>query len=631
VEYFNNQDVVALIEGKSGIIALIDEVATFNDASTDKLMNTLERSLMSHEHFAMARGGGRPRGKIGVKPHRPSIAILLNAVGLSREDREETKEPLSSRAAAAAAAAAAQAATARFFTIRHYAGNVTYDTSLFLEKNADSFYSSLKSTMSTSQVPLVASVFREAVGASRKPLSIGSQFKEQVLRMERDLRRAQPRYVRCVKPNDEKRKGRFNLQRVVHQVQYLGLLENVRVRRAGYCYRASYDSFLRRYFLVSEDSRPYRVGLRAFQPGNPELSRRVAAALLSSGRPRTLLGDRSGSSDKLVYEAGKDYDLGQTKIFIRNPETIFDLEGLRRKQIWHMVIPVQIAFRRFLRRKRAAFKIQSIVRGFIHRWRVKAMRRRFRNKPPRLYAIALQRVWRGRQDRRALPPDIAHKCWLLATAQQRRFDASVRLNSVFRRFLARIYAMRLRRAALTMSWCCRKLVARLRAIRAAKAEEEEIVAALQRGVQVRRLRRGGAFATRGQAVDATLLLEPGPWKLRWTPNAGASSRGRVGVPLKLLGRVERGRVTDRATGHIRDGQAARAFSLVPDPQATTRRQGSLKLKPGETFDFIASTPQMRDKLSRVFLRLLAKERGGPSAVGGDWLEGRPALRDQVLL
>ena len=34
--------------------------------------------------------------------------------------------------------------------------------------------------------------------------------------------------------------------RVLHQVEYLGLKENIRVRRAGFAYRREFDKFLRR-------------------------------------------------------------------------------------------------------------------------------------------------------------------------------------------------------------------------------------------------------------------------------------------------------------------------------------------------------------------------------------------------
>jgi len=40
-------------------------------------------------------------------------------------------------------------------------------------------------------------------------------------------------------------------ERAKHQVQYLGLSENVRVKKAGYSYRARYDEFTRRFGILA--------------------------------------------------------------------------------------------------------------------------------------------------------------------------------------------------------------------------------------------------------------------------------------------------------------------------------------------------------------------------------------------
>ena len=56
----------------------------------------------------------------------------------------------------------------------------------------------------------------------------------------------EPYYVRCIKPNEEKSPVQFNYERCQHQVMYLGLLENVRVRRAGFAFRMLYTRFISR-------------------------------------------------------------------------------------------------------------------------------------------------------------------------------------------------------------------------------------------------------------------------------------------------------------------------------------------------------------------------------------------------
>ena len=45
--------------------------------------------------------------------------------------------------------------------------------------------------------------------------------------------------------------GTFDEKVVRHQVKYLGLMENLRVRRAGFCYRRVFEVFLQRYDTFS--------------------------------------------------------------------------------------------------------------------------------------------------------------------------------------------------------------------------------------------------------------------------------------------------------------------------------------------------------------------------------------------
>lgn len=52
--------------------------------------------------------------------------------------------------------------------------------------------------------------------------------------------------MRCIKPNEDKVAARLDERHCRHQVAYLGLLENVRVRRAGFASRQPYPRFLLR-------------------------------------------------------------------------------------------------------------------------------------------------------------------------------------------------------------------------------------------------------------------------------------------------------------------------------------------------------------------------------------------------
>lgn len=52
----------------------------------------------------------------------------------------------------------------------------------------------------------------------------------------------------------------FNEQIILHQVKYLGLMENLRVRRAGFAYRRPYEQFLQRYKSLCPQTWPNYYG-----------------------------------------------------------------------------------------------------------------------------------------------------------------------------------------------------------------------------------------------------------------------------------------------------------------------------------------------------------------------------------
>lgn len=148
--------------------------------------------------------------------------------------------------------------------------------------------------------------------------------------------------MRCIKPNDIKSPTIFDDTRVEHQVRYLGLLENVRVRRAGFCHRQSYDKFLLRYKMISVYTWPN------FRGGDPKEGVRV------------LLTEKKFSND---------VQFGHTKIFLRTPQTLFALEQMRNDMIPHIVVILQKQVRGFLARQKykkmkAALLIMRYYRSY---------------------------------------------------------------------------------------------------------------------------------------------------------------------------------------------------------------------------------------------------------------------------
>lgn len=132
-----------------------------------------------------------------------------------------------------------------------------------------------------------------------------------MVQLVKTLESKEPYYVRCIKPNDVKSPTLFDHERVGHQVAYLGLLENVRVRRAGFAHRTPYERFVQRYKMLSRKTWP-NPRTRNFQEAT------------------TAIVHEQGIADDVVY--------GKTKIFMRSPQSLFKLEKVHFKEF----TPIQI-------------------------------------------------------------------------------------------------------------------------------------------------------------------------------------------------------------------------------------------------------------------------------------------------
>lgn len=152
------------------------------------------------------------------------------------------------------------------FVIKHYAGDVTYNINGFLDKNRDTLFHDLVQLCLNSGNPLMKELFSSEYdsnnymiptkGGKKRPVTAGFQFKNSMQTLLTALYSCQPHYIRCIKPNDDKKALQFHDMKVIEQTRYLGILENLRVRRAGYCYRQTYEKWFNRYYMLSDKTFP---------------------------------------------------------------------------------------------------------------------------------------------------------------------------------------------------------------------------------------------------------------------------------------------------------------------------------------------------------------------------------------
>lgn len=164
------------------------------------------------------------------------------------------------------------------FCVRHFAGLVEYKTETnFMEKNKDEIPIAAQNLFETAPSQLMKDVYaiqkketedRSGDGSTSKQgaakaKTVGQQFKEQLTGLIASVEITDPHYIRCLKPNDAAKPKMLTRKRLTEQLRYGGVLEAVRVARAGYPVRLTHQAFFQRYRMllpqIPDDQIPWNM------------------------------------------------------------------------------------------------------------------------------------------------------------------------------------------------------------------------------------------------------------------------------------------------------------------------------------------------------------------------------------
>ncbi|KAL7303611.1 hypothetical protein TKK_0003759 [Trichogramma kaykai] len=155
---------------------------------------------------------------------------------------------------------------AAHFAIGHYAGNVPYNITGWLEKNKDPLNDTVVDQFKKSSNKLLIEIFadhpgqsggggKDAGGGRGKKgggfSTVSSSYKEQLNNLMTTLRATQPHFVRCIIPNEMKQAGVIDSHLVMHQLTCNGVLEGIRICRKGFPNRMNYPDFKLRYMILA--------------------------------------------------------------------------------------------------------------------------------------------------------------------------------------------------------------------------------------------------------------------------------------------------------------------------------------------------------------------------------------------
>lgn len=233
IEFSDNQPCIDMIEGKLGILSLLDEESRLPSGSDQSFLQKLYTQLEKKTEF-----------------------------------KDVFKRPRFGQTS---------------FTVAHYALEVTYEAEGFLEKNRDTVPDEhlallsntsntflkevLDSALAISQAAKAEPAPQEAnatnkrasvagapapaprkagAGGMVKKPTLGSQFKSSLISLMDTIDNTNVHYIRCIKPNEAKKAWEVEPQNVLGQLRACGVLETIRISCAGYPSRWTFAEFAER-------------------------------------------------------------------------------------------------------------------------------------------------------------------------------------------------------------------------------------------------------------------------------------------------------------------------------------------------------------------------------------------------
>uniref|UniRef100_A0A1A8AQH0 Myosin X-like 3 n=1 Tax=Nothobranchius furzeri TaxID=105023 RepID=A0A1A8AQH0_NOTFU len=206
IDWMDNAECLDLIEKKLGMLALINEESRFPKGTDYTLLEKLHSRHAANSYYV------KPR----VTDHQ--------------------------------------------FGIKHYAGEVLYDVRGILEKNRDTFRDDILFILKDSRLDFIYDLFERVgsrsgdetlkMGTARRKPTVSSQFRDSLHSLMATLSASNPFFVRCIKPNMDKKATQFDPDVVLNQLRYSGMLETVKIRKAGFPVRRTFKDFFSRYKMI---------------------------------------------------------------------------------------------------------------------------------------------------------------------------------------------------------------------------------------------------------------------------------------------------------------------------------------------------------------------------------------------
>ena len=412
IEFSDNQPCINVIEGRLGVLDLLDEEARLPSGNDQQWIDKMYQSLLK-----------KPTDDVFHKPRFSNDKFIIS----------------------------------------HYALDVTYDSEGFIEKNRDTVSDGQLETLKATKNELLADILstlekktesldkkpkrNRRMGAMRKP-TLGNIFRSSLIDLMKTINSTNAHYIRCIKPNEAKKAWEFDPLMVLSQLRACGVLETIKISCAGFPSRSTYLDFLVNFaVLLPTEER------EQFLRGEGTVEEAKAAT-------RKLLSDKINDDHK--------YQIGKTKVFFK-AGILGVLEKMRSHKIRDSAIIIQKNMRAHYIRKQyleaisSLYSAQAAIRGYLARFRISRMLKTES-------AIKIQSLIRGSVVRSQFNKAIYSLVLLQAALhgayvrndilRSVRYHSAISIQSALRGFSARKRYQHVVHSAIVIECCGRRLLAK---------------------------------------------------------------------------------------------------------------------------------------------------------------------------
>lgn len=307
IDYPNNNEIVDLIENKQGIYGLLMEQCILKSGTDNLFYNNL---------------------------------LNINNSSINIENSDIVKQKIN---------------------IGHYAGKVSYTINNFIEKNKNICDKRIYELFNTSNSIIKQFNFSSHTNIlNNKNNFVINQFKIQLNKLLTEINSTKQHYIRCIKPNDENLSNLFNRKRVYEQLKYCGVLEAVKVARAGYPIRIKKNLFISEFYSVMNklniklDIDNIYIFISKYYPESDKKKK-----LFQIGKTKIFM--KREVYEEILNEKKKLLTFSTIQIQKNFKKYIYQKKY---KNLRKIVINLQIKWRDCLLRKNSALKIQSIYKKY---------------------------------------------------------------------------------------------------------------------------------------------------------------------------------------------------------------------------------------------------------------------------